>query len=306
MDLRPLPCCFLDGSPCIEFLVEGDDSGWSQAEADCSALDGCIAPRIFWGMTCDQWGCPSSGPTAIDVSCCDQLTGLCTVTSQHFCQASSQLAVCPADCDVGVVSQCEAFANELNVCCSSTGEFCLLTTFADCTTLEGEYRRGETECTETCLVGCRSPIDSFTPASGPEWGQKTYTLDLCYPAPMIRVRPPAAHNNPARRGRGVPMTAFEVRAVAQIQSAFNGVDPCARAYGVLARDENGRRRPYLCSQIDPNAPGSATYSQGYFSKALDDNGPILRGRRVRRAGVMTEPHREVQMYVKQMICGDIE
>ena len=301
MALGSLRCCFLDGSPCQDFFVENDDSGLSQAELDCANLGGCIAKRSEWGATCEQLGCMEDQPFSYLISCCDLETGVCSETSFAACNSDSKRALCPVGCSEDTQLTCEELAAELHVCC--VGEFCLLTTASNCIAISGDYRWTENECTETCEVGCRDAIEPFTPTFGPEWGQKTYTLDLCYPAPMLRVRPPQSHGLAARRGRGVPMTAFEVRAVAQVQAAGAETDPCARAYGVLARGEDGRRRPYLCSQTDPNVTQSATYSQGYFSKALDNNGPILRGRRARRAGVMTEPHREVQYNIRQLICG---
>lgn len=312
----PTTCCFTNGDSCCEYYVANNQDDFDVAELLCAALGGCWTGWVFgpgW-RDCEQFGCPDSALR----SCCDLLTGDCTTEGGGSCNGVTQLATCPhggslgGPCDPDAATDCATLASTLHACCldpvgGEWGGMCFVTNYASCEAAGGEFHWWEDECVETiCSVGCRDNVEPFTPttaAPGEEWGTKTYTLDLCYPAPMVRVRPPQAHGNSARRGRGVPMTEFEVRNVAQAQETGSETDPCARAYGVLARDENGRRRPYLCSQTDPNVATSATLSQGYFSKALDNSGGVLQGRRVRRAGVMTEPHREVRYEFKQLVCS---
>lgn len=215
--------------------------------------------------------------------------------------------MCPEGCPEAQQIACQDMTTEIHACCIDNFPFCFELTYAQCVAINGTFLWHEDECNEyVCGVGCRVALGyPYVPTDGPEWGQKEYTEDICYPAPMKKVHPPYGHYVNWENylpGRGMFVTAHEVRAVSQ----SGDDDPCALAYGVLARGEHSRRRPYLCSRPHPTDTLSAAYSQGFFAKSPDNDGVVPRGRRFARCGVRTEPNREVQFYHPQLICGGID
>lgn len=294
--VQPLPCCYYDGRPCWEQWVEFADV--EAAKQACRDSGGCPGS---WNFLCADWDCDEE--FGAPVSCCDPTDGTCYDTYAPLCQSQyGGVPLCPEGCVGAQQITCEQMATELHVCCIDAYPSCAITTYGFCLSVGGNFLWHEDECNElVCGVGCRETVDSYVPTSGPEWGQKEYTLDICYPVAMMLAHPLSGHEGGVPRGRGRPVTSHEVRAVAQSGED----DPCAHAYGVLARGERGRMRPYLCSQPHPTDTSSAAYSQGFFAKSPDNLGVVPRGRMYMRVGVMTEPNREVQYQHPKLICGGI-
>lgn len=316
----PLPCCYPDGS-CEDFI--GDDLGLLRQQ--CEDSGGCWG---LWTYACEDWDCENVG-----VSCCDLTDGTCHcgyMWSNCITDIPGGYPLCPGcehdeQCDQAQEIKCEQLATEEHVCCLDDDPYCQEMTYLECVLAGGIFLWEQDVCNErVCEVGCREAqwaaghpneedpdFGPYVPTWGPEWGQKEYTTDTCYPVAMAMVKAPTEGVTDIPRGRGYPITAREVRNVAQVNTEPPNppIDPCALAHGIYARGEKGRLRPYLCSQLDQQATKSAAYSEGFFCKSVpDEDGecPVVpRGRCYARVAVMAQPPREVQYHHPQLICGGI-
>lgn len=319
MPEHTVPCCHPD-APCEDLV--GDDIAALQQQ--CEDSGGCYG---WTGYPCEDWNCEDVG-----VSCCD-LMGTEGTIGACYCgymwgNCISNLGgypLCPGcsvgeQCDEEQADLCMEMATAVHVCCVDEGRECHVLTYSECLDAEGTFLWNQDECNDrVCGVGCReaehaeghpntgepspdgTPYGPYAPTTGPAWGQKRHTTDVCYPVPMALVEPLPEHGLNIPPGYLIPATIGEVRNVAQ----GGDDDPCAIAYGVLAFGIDGYMRPYLCSRLDYDALGSAAYSEGVFCASPDNEGVVSCGYLYARVAVMAQPPREVQYHHLQLICGGI-